>query len=264
VPYRGPPQPTHHVQTMVPTFTRRLFFTTHPGPHSDDLLNMIPEPTLAITNVTLPPFRSIPPDIIAAITTPEPNVYLEPDWRALLAHFESPNASYGLANLQDLYLWLTRVGIPNAIIDNRRFLLHFYLRNRNAPPNTTLCYDAYAAIDTYTPLTNEPRASPANRVPSHSIFASFPTPDGRRFSQWLRNDIFVPAPGHSPAQLRHGVSVLDGYLDEDETALRQVERAALVERTVKVLRIYWWLWGTLRALQLRQDAGWVGMEEFMA
>jgi hypothetical protein len=79
--------------------------------------------------------------------------------------------------------------------------------------------------------------------------------------QWLRMPIYVPQ-GSTPWQLVHTVSALDGYLGEDETQVRQVDGRALVERTVKVLQVYWWLWGTLRTMQPLQQAGWAGAEEF--
>ncbi|KAF2830399.1 hypothetical protein CC86DRAFT_463708 [Ophiobolus disseminans] len=256
--------PLNPPNTLVPVFDRRLFAINLPGYHPDDLLNQIPKPIPAVNHFTVPPYRSIPPDLITAITTPPPTLTEEPDWSSLLSYFASPHANHGLTNLQDLYLWLTRVGISNAVIDNRRFLLHFYMRNTHASPNVDLRYDTYSTPEEYIPLTNEARPSAPYLVPNHHVFEFFQTPDGRRFAQWLRNNVYVPAPGQMPVQLRHRVSVLDGYLDENETAVRQVDGRALVKRTVRVLKMYWWLWGTLRVLQAWQERGWVGMEGFGA
>lgn len=136
--HRGLPQTTNTI--MV--FPRRLFATTYSGYHPDDLLNQIPEPAPALTNFVLPPFRSIPPNLISAVTIPHPNLHDEPDWSSFLAHFYSRTAIHGLVNLQDLYLYLTHVAITNAVIDNRRFLLHFYARNSTASPNIDLRYNA--------------------------------------------------------------------------------------------------------------------------
>jgi len=41
--------------------------------------------------------------------------------------------------------------------------------------------------------------------------------------------------------------------------VRSLDGKVLEERTVGVLRIYWWLWGMLRELQVVQERGWVGM-----
>lgn len=70
--------------------------------------------------------------------------------------------------------------------------------------------------------------------------------------------MYVPT-GATPVQLVHRQSVLDGYLEEDEGAVRSLDGKALEKRTVGVLRIYWWLWGMLRELQVVQERGWVGM-----
>jgi hypothetical protein len=53
--------------------------------------------------------------------------------------------------------------------------------------------------------------------------------------------------------MMHHSSVLDGYLDEDEYALRKVERRALMERTVKVLKIFWAIWARNREMLALQD-----------
>lgn len=37
--------------------------------------------------------------------------------------------------------------------------------------------------------------------------------------------------------MEHRVSMLDGYLNEDETAIRRVESRAMLERTVGVLGV---------------------------
>jgi len=74
--------------------------------------------------------------------------------------------------------------------------------------------------------------------------------------------MYVPM-GATPVQLVHRQSVLDGYLEEDGGAVRSLDGKVLEERTVGVLRIYWWLWGMLRELQVVQERGWVGMNGSM-
>ncbi|KAF2025773.1 hypothetical protein EK21DRAFT_75672 [Setomelanomma holmii] len=192
------------------------------------------------------PYRDIPSALIAAITNPEMGGD-EPNWRALLTYFEGPAATQGLANLQDFYLWVIRVGIPNAVIDNRWFLQHFYLHNPNASTNLQLRYDRWPGTrqpqpDFYVAPATEPQASPPNQIPPHNIFRDYPTPDGARFALWLGQPLNLPPPGVNSWQMQHRPLVLDGYLDEDELAVRQIIKPALRERTIRVLRIYWWLW----------------------
>jgi hypothetical protein len=47
--------------------------------------------------------------------------------------------------------------------------------------------------------------------------------------------------------------MLDGYLDEDELAVRKVDRRALVERTVRVLKMFLDIWVMNRKLLEVQD-----------
>lgn len=181
----------------------------------------------------------------------------------LLNHLQMPNAIQPLANLQDLYLWLVRVGIPNAVIDNRRFLLHFYSRNPTASRQTPLRYDGQAPIQNYIPLANVTQTSAPNAIPNHSVFHGYSTPNETRFTQWLRTAIHVPAGRQVPVQMQHQQTQLDGFLTENETEIRQVEPTALLERTVTLLGIYWWLWMRNRRLADLQQSGWEGMGEHL-
>jgi hypothetical protein len=105
----------------------------------------------------------------------------------MLAYYCSKRAISGLVNLQDFYLWLTRVGIPNAVVDNRRFLLHFYSMNSDASMNLRLRYDASLSVgqssfDLYVPLSAETQADLPHTIPNYSIFQNYPTPDGLHFA----------------------------------------------------------------------------------
>jgi hypothetical protein len=263
-----PPPPTSSLENRASFFPRRLFTATSAAEdrnHLDDLLNEIPFHEKAVAEFNsntpgVPPFRDIPSSLIAALSNPVPGP--EPDWRAMITgHFPTANAIRPMSNLQDLYLWVTRVGIPNAVIDNRRFLLNYYVRNPNASMNLRLRYDALPSINTYVPIAREPRASPSDTIQNHSIFRDYPTPSGARFAQWLATPIHVPVPRNLPSQMYHQRSFLDGFLAEDEAAVRQVAGGALVDRTVGVLKLFWEMWMRNRGLQEFQDRGWVGTEE---
>ncbi|KAH7082939.1 hypothetical protein BKA63DRAFT_460863 [Paraphoma chrysanthemicola] len=201
------------------------------------------------------------------MTEPKSRTHGEPgpNWRALLSYYSGPSATEGLMNLQDLYLYVTHVGIPNAVIDNRRLLLHFYLNKPRAPVAIKLRYDRWPGTcepqqEVYIPPTSAPQASPPNTVPVHSIFRDYPTPSGASFAQWLHNPMNVPPGTVLLVQMQHRGSVLDGYLNEDEVAVRQIAGPALIDRTVRVLKLYWWLWMANRWLVEYQDGGWAGME----
>jgi hypothetical protein len=255
--------------------TRRLFPATNAVEdqnHPDDLLNNIPFHAKAVSdfNMNSPhcePYSDVPSVLIAAITNPATGP--EPDWGAMLAYYRSNHAISGLANLQDLYFWVTRVGIPNAVVDNRRFLLHFYARNGDALINLRLRYDASLGIsqsssfDHYVPLSTEMQADSLHTIPNHSIFQSYETPDGLHFAQWLSAPVHTPDPNLLPSQMYHQRSVLDGFINEDEAEVRQVSGGALMERPVRVCRLFWWLWWANRMLLEYQQRGWVGMDREM-
>jgi hypothetical protein len=266
-----PPPPTNDIDCKPNVFSRRLFNATSPAEdqnHPDDLLNDIPFHDKAIAELNdnsprRPPYRDLPLILIAALTGPVAGS-TQPEWRSmLLNHLKTPSAIEPLSNLQDLYLWLGRVGIPNAVIDNRRFLLHFYLQNPIASPRTPLRYDNQEPPASYIPLANITRASPPSRIPNHSVFRDYPMPNGSRFVQWLRNLIHIPGGRQMPTQMQHQQSKLDGYLAEDETEIRQVEAGALLERTGWLLSIYWWLWIRNRKLAELQEGGWEVMDEHL-
>jgi hypothetical protein len=56
--------------------------------------------------------------------------------------------------------------------------------------------------------------------------------------------------------MRHQVSVLGGYSNEDEVAVRKVQRRALVERTTKGLGLFWEIWRRNRVMLVGQDGEW--------
>lgn len=176
----------------------------------------------------------------------------------MLDHFSSSSALQPGMNLQDLYIWVTIVGVPNAIMDNRRFLLPLYLHKPSAPKRVTLRYENQGPRDMYVSLAAEAQIQVF--VPNHSLFRDYPTPNGARFMQCLDSPIHVPDGCKVPGQKGHRESVLDGYLDEDEFVARKVEKRALVERTVRGLRLYWEIRRSNRKWLKLQDDGRKGLE----
>jgi hypothetical protein len=57
--------------------------------------------------------------------------------------------------------------------------------------------------------------------------------------------------------------MLDGYLAEDEAVVRQVQIGALVDRTVRVLMLFWGLWMMNRKLMSYQERSWEGIDKEM-
>jgi hypothetical protein len=231
----------------------------------DDLIRDIPFPAQAIGDfhsvpANSPPHRDIPSILIAHIGNPDTSL-VEPNWAQLLHYFRTDYALQGVGNLQDLYMFLTRIALPNAIITNRRLLLDFYVTNRNAPPNIRLRYDAWTGTD-YIPLDQEPPISPSIRLYNpRPILRSALTPNGTNLVQWLNTPPNTPPPHiHVPVQLRHRGTQLDLYLEEDEMAVRRIHPSALLERTARVLHLFWGLVGCNSGLERYRLNGWVGME----
>jgi len=255
------PHPPSH-----PVFNRRLFQATSAAEeqnHPDDLLQFIPDHTQAIAD-----FDSGGPNrihnrdmcsmIIKYLTSPA-SCDNEPAWGILLHdHLFAPPTLAPVMNLQDLYIWVTRVGLPNAIIDNRRFLLHYYLSKPAASASLSVRYDNQEPPAAHTAIASLPMTARPER--NHAIFRAYPTPNGARFVQWLISPILGPQGHHGrhemPAQMQHRVSMLDGYLNEDETVIRRVEGGAMLERTVGVLRLLWEMWRRNRVLLEGQQGGW--------
>jgi hypothetical protein len=73
----------------------------------------------------------------------------------------------------------------------------------------------------------------------------------------------VPVTRSFPSQLYHQRSMLDGYLAEDEAVVRQVQIGALVDRTVRVLMLFWGLWMMNRKLMSYQERSWEGIDKEM-
>ncbi|KAH5405252.1 hypothetical protein HBI88_235410 [Parastagonospora nodorum] len=259
-PDQQPHSPSH------PAFNRRLFqatSTTEDQNHPDDLLKFIPDHVQAVADFdSSGPHRIHNRDMCSMIVKYLANPAAsdnEPTWGMLLYdHLSAPSTLAPEMNLQDLYIWVTRVGLPNAIIDNRRFLLHYYLSEPSASASLPVRYDNQEPLAAYTPVAALPMTARPER--NHQIFRAYPTPNGARFVQWLATPILGPEGRYGrlemPEQMEHRVSMLDGYLNEHETVVRRVESRAMLKRTVGVLGLLWEVWRRNRVLLEGQDGGW--------
>ncbi|KAF1977439.1 hypothetical protein BU23DRAFT_452752, partial [Bimuria novae-zelandiae CBS 107.79] len=194
--------------------------------------------------------------IIAHLSNPQTSKK-EPVWVNLMNHFRQERCLDGVGNLQDLYMFLTRVALPNAIITNRRLLHELYMARRILPRNVRFRYDRWTL--TYTPLTSLPlRPQPSHAV--RPVMRSAPTPNGANFLQWLYEPLNTP-PAHRPCpdQLLHRRTPLDGFLIEDEFIVRRVEPEALYQRTATVLSLFWWIECMSSDLRRYEATGWVGI-----
>jgi hypothetical protein len=224
------------------------------------------------------PHRDIPSIIIAHISNPETfdfktnTLKPEPKWAQILHFFSTDTpikfqgVSQGIPNLQDLYMFMTRIAIPNAVIQNRLLTLGFYADNQGAPPNIRLRYDAWGGSDYIEPEQEPPLPPNFERVAPRPILTSGTTPNGTNFAQWLRQPLYVqlttPNPrSYSPPQLQlRRNTQLDLYLEENEAAIRGMHPRALLNRTVKVLRLFWWVCTCNAKLAWYLAADWKGMQ----
>jgi hypothetical protein len=239
-----------------------------PNPNPDTLIYPIPFPELAIgafhsMAFEYPPHRDMPSNIIGTLGAPELSL-LEPPWTHYMTYFNNP--PHRFANLQDLYMYITRIALPNAIIINRRTLLLFYLgKGNNASPYIRLRYDEYGWKGVgYVRPEMEHRASFMPVLGSRPILRDLETPNGRDMMEWLRRPISMPlgyANDHAvPYQIIHRPSQLDMYLQEEEDAIRRIHPESLVRRTEKVLGAWWCVMQKNVGLEAYRQIGWRGIE----
>lgn len=203
----------------------------------------------------LPPFRYLPSVYVASFTNPNLSGP-EPDWTNHLTYFLTPDAIHGPANLQDLYLLLTRVVLPRLIIENRQWMQRMYLRYPDLGLDHPLRYDAFPnSAAGQQPMANIqvfPRAQLDHRpnvplsfvahVSPRPILRTTPTPDGRRFVEWLNTTPQPLVPGGAvPPQMGHRASELDQHLGLTEVTIRGLQMGALIRGTSRALTIFWWL-----------------------
>ncbi|KAF2735345.1 hypothetical protein EJ04DRAFT_413744, partial [Polyplosphaeria fusca] len=150
----------------------------------------------------------------------------EPDWQHLLQYFKNGQGVDGHNNLRDLYIFVTRVAIPNAIIFNRGFILRLYLARPNLTNHLRVRWDAWAfaaqaqrptgPLDYATYIPHLVVGGNTHPNPMRPIFRSKPNPDGDKFVQWLHSLLPIPNGQQCPGQLLHHPGELDKYLNDDE------------------------------------------------
>jgi hypothetical protein len=262
-------------QRFGQSFDHRLAISSRGDSPALVLIRDIPSPEKAIGDfhgvpANSYPHRDIPSILIAHIGNPETldfktkTLKLEPDWLELLEHFSSKRAMEGMANLQDLYIFITRLAIPNAIIQNRMLILAFYTDLRGAPQNIRLRYDAWAGDNYIAPEQEQPLPDDFQRIAPRPILSSGMTPNGTNFIQWLDHMLTVqldkPYPhSYTPPQQVHRITLLDPYLEENEASVRLMHPRALMHRTARVLNMFWWVCQCNAKLAYYRSQNWAGM-----
>jgi hypothetical protein len=244
----------------------------------DNVVRQIPEMDFAMADfnsiaVSTAPFRDVPSIFVVHLNRPDLS-RPDPEWRHLLSFFVTPQAVHGFANLQDLYVLLVRVVLPNAIIKNRAYMLHLYTQYPGIPARNSLRYDGWgdtvkgkenpAHIQLVAPLQTGPRPNldPMLRsnIPPRPIFRSRPTPDGAQFLHWLCTPPPPLIPGTPvPAQMMHRRSELDDHLCIPEVVLRALPLQDLMRRTIRALNIFWWLSGNNARFESYMLHDWAGV-----
>jgi hypothetical protein len=215
-----------------------------------------------------PPHRDIPSIIFAYIQHP-PVTGEEPNWPQLFEYFNSRRASDGHNNLRDLYIFMTRVAIPRAVVQNRNHLLSLYLTRPNLTPRLRVRWDTWdfapqakrpTGIVDYN--ANNPYVNTRNLHLNQprSIFRAIQTPDGNSFVQWLHSRMPAPEGRSTPVQMMHQVSELDKYLNDDELHVRNMLPTQLFNRTVRVFNIWWFLMRCNSLLRGYEQNNWLGIE----
>ena len=230
----------------------------HAQAEVDDIIQSIPELGSAIADFNsvpahLPPYRDVPSIIIRYLSLPVDPSAQEPEWERLLLHFLTPQALRGFENLQDLFVFVVRIVLPNMIIKNRRYMRLFYEQYPESPVRNRLRYDGWSETERgqEDPTSTRylvPEDTPLSRTATinllqRPVMRSCPTPDGISFHHWLCTKP-SPSRGHgnfAPRQMEHRHSELDAYLTMSEEGIRGMRLRGLLQSTIRVLQIFWWL-----------------------
>ncbi|CAE6996413.1 hypothetical protein P3342_000376 [Pyrenophora teres f. teres] len=236
--------------------------------HPDDLLDQIPPHRHSITafhthhqpTSSTTTFRTVNPSLISLLGVPN-STMPEPDWTTLVSYYLP--LAHGLANLQDLYILLTRAVLPNAVIENRRLLLYLHtdlVDTMYIPASLPLRWDTCPKIPLYISPAAEDRHDLDTIAPRPIFVAPMRTPDGNRFLTWLRERIHGPHASRYPMQMDYTWCELEGWFDEDEREVRRMSGGVLVRRAVQVLEVWWWVVGANAKLRMLREERWIGVE----
>ncbi|KAF2465648.1 uncharacterized protein BDR25DRAFT_318489 [Lindgomyces ingoldianus] len=245
----------------------------------DTAIALIPTSDIAIPDFNSVPFktqpwRDVPSIIITHLQIPNPLSPPDPNWESLLRFFLTPQPnvpiSHGHGNLQDLYMLVTRIVIPNLIITNRVHIWDMYLTRGNLTTRCLLRYDAWDFLPRYqqqSPAVTKPRLYGDRTGNPRAILRSYVTPDGDAFLAWLNAAPQLPPqwPVNTPipSQMAHHPSVeLDVYLHDSEDWIRGMDPRILLQRLERVLEMFWWLASNNARLEQFRAARWEGVETY--
>jgi hypothetical protein len=222
--------------------------------HFENIRQIIPDMETAVADYNgvpfnSPPFRDTPSAILGNLFRPDLS-RPEPNWNTLLHYFLTPAAKHGFANLQDLFLFIVRVVVPNAIIQNRRMMIEYFSTFPHASStiqvrsdmwdNTQQAQMGIQNIQVTAPLPSatDPRPNlPLNystQILDRSIFRNRMTPNGAQFLEWLVTSV-------GPGQATHRPGEIDQYLGIAESTIRGWTMEDLMRHTIRALSIFWWV-----------------------
>ncbi|KAF2110612.1 hypothetical protein BDV96DRAFT_583438 [Lophiotrema nucula] len=160
---------------------------------------------------------------------------------------------------------MVRVMLPNAIIRNRRAMLHLFLARPDLPQTIKLRFDAWD----FSPLGRTPigeiNPEQTSGFPlikrTRPIFTSRLTPNGDLFAQWLNTNLAIPPGQQYPWQMptRQG-SELWSYIADDEGTMRGLSDDRLMRRLTRVMRMFWWISWNNAQLVRYYDHNWAGID----
>ncbi|KAH7135779.1 hypothetical protein B0J11DRAFT_597003 [Dendryphion nanum] len=210
------------------------------------------------------PWRRCPTPLMDFILHPEKHSN-EPDWTEILMYFTDPKTSHGLHNLQDFLIFLLRIVLPNAIVENRVLLLGMYTNRSSLPATCRLRYDHWVPTvgiaDINTKYNRVPQKfNPETQIKAHArpIFRSVLTPIPEAFIHWLRRPIhLLPA---LPPQMQHRPSFQDEFLLTSEVEIRCLSWRRLLQGSIYALRWFWWITRQTKKLKAYKQREWNGVE----
>ncbi|KAF2744641.1 hypothetical protein M011DRAFT_479676 [Sporormia fimetaria CBS 119925] len=226
-----------------------------------------------------PPYRDVPSILLRDLTVPQLDGP-EPDWMLYLSHYFSrfymrngkeclKEPHVNLANLQDLFILVARIVLPNQILENQKLLEEVYMTYPRLVGYNRARYDFFdssphGAEDPQTlPISVPTEPHPIVQltfkwnVSPRSIMRALPTPNGTDFHEWLCTRPLPRVEGQEIVQLAHRQSEMDQYLTVPEEQVRSLSLEQLLRRTTRILQMYWWVAGNNARLKNHKANRWV-------